>query len=106
MFTIDFVQASPPSFVVANLVVVPMMPTIPKGTPLGATVAIIMVTMSDGSAVPGSLMLGFGPPFFDDGGVFSLSGSGASWLLLLNPSGPGVGSDGGTVQKVNVIRTA
>ncbi len=79
----------------------PMAPTIPSDTPLGTVVASISVTTSDRSPFTGTLV--FGPPNFDDGSIYSLTGSGASWSLLVNPSGPGVGSEGGNVDHVTVV---
>jgi hypothetical protein len=72
--------------------VYPPNPAIPAMTPKGAVVAGIVVSMSDGSAFTGTL--GFGPPSYDDGGIFAISGSN----LIINPNGPGVGSDGGSTE--------
>ena len=83
------------------ITVLPNMPSIPSNTALGTTVAVIYVCNSDGSAFTGTL--GFGPPNFDDGGVFALSGSSNPYTLIVNPSGPGVGPDGGTVQNVSLV---
>jgi len=75
----------------------PPNPAIPAMTPKGAVVAGIVVTMSDGSPFAGTL--GFGPPNYDDGGAFAISGSN----LIINPNGPGVSSDGSTIQNCTVI---
>jgi hypothetical protein len=76
-------------------VVTPGTPTIPDTTPLGATVATYTVTMSDGSPFVGTI--GFGPPNFDAGGIFALSGSNTAGNIIVNPSGPGVGPNMGTI---------
>jgi hypothetical protein len=65
--------------------------------PKGAVVADIVVAMSDGSPFTGTL--GFGPPNYDAGGAFAISGSN----LIINPSGAGVGSDGGTIQNCTIV---
>jgi hypothetical protein len=63
----------------------PNTPEVPDTTPLGAVVASYTVVMSDGSPFTGTI--GFGPPFFDGGGVFALSGHN----IIVNPAGPGLG---------------
>jgi hypothetical protein len=75
----------------------PPNPAIPATTPKGAVVAGIVVAMSDSSPFTGTL--GFGPPNYDAGGIFAISGSN----LIINPSGPGVGSDGGTIQNCTIV---
>jgi hypothetical protein len=81
----------------------PTMITIPSTTPLGTTVATITVVMSDNSPYTGGLT--FGSPNFDDGGIYSISGTSTPFLLLVNPSGPGVGAQGGSVDHVTVVAT-
>jgi hypothetical protein len=75
--------------------VTPSTPTIPDTTPLGATVATYTVRMSDGSPFVGTI--GFGPPNFDAGGIFALSGINTAGNIIVNPSGPGVGPNMGTI---------
>jgi hypothetical protein len=67
----------------------------PDTTPVGAVVATYTVTMSDGSPFVGAI--GFGPPNFDAGGIFSLTGSLTSGNIIVNPSGPGIGPNSGTI---------
>ena len=71
------------------------MPAIPDTTPKGAVVGTYTVTMSDGSAFVGTTT--FGPPNFDAGGIFSLSGGASSGNILVNPAGPGVGPNTMTI---------
>jgi hypothetical protein len=78
----------------------PMMPSILSSTPLGTVVATISVVLSNGQAFTGLLF--FDSPFFDDGGTFSLTGLASPFSLIVNPLGPGVGSDGSTVQRVTI----
>jgi hypothetical protein len=73
------------------ITVTPNIPEIPDTTPLGGVVATYAVTMSDGSPFTGSVR--FGAPFFDAGGVFALSSN----RIIVNPVGPGVGSNMGTI---------
>ena len=89
----------PPPPVVPLISFNPPNPAIPSTTPKGAVVAAVVVTMSDGSAFTGTL--GFGPPNFDDGGTFAISGSN----LIINPAGPGIGPDGGSIQYCTVVAT-
>jgi hypothetical protein len=77
----------------------PPNPSIPNTTPLGATVATIIATWSNGKPFTGTL--GFGSPYSDSGGVFAISGN----SLIINPSGPGVGAAGGTVEHLTIIAT-
>ena len=78
----------------------PSAPTIPNTTPLGAQVAQVAVTWSDGSPFTGTLS--FGAPNYNDGGVYALD---ANNNLIINPSGPGVGPAGGTVENVTLVAT-
>jgi hypothetical protein len=68
---------------------------VPDTTSAGAVVASYTVTMSDGSPFVGTI--GFGPPNFDAGGIFALTGSPASGNVIVNPSGPGVGPNSGSI---------
>ncbi len=74
----------PPPTPVPVISFVPPNPSIPPTTPLGTKIAVIVVTMSDGSPFTGGVV--FGPPNYDDGGVFIISGND----LILNPNGPGL----------------
>ena len=77
----------------------PPNPTIPSTTPLGAVVATITVTWSNGAPFTGTLS--FGSPNSNGGGVYALSGNN----LIINPAGPGVGPAGGAVQNVTIVAT-
>jgi hypothetical protein len=68
---------------------------VPDTTPVGTVVATYTVAMSDGSPFVGTI--GFGPPNFDAGHIFALRGSPSSGSIIVNPSGPGVGPNLGTV---------
>src|SRR5262249_44882080 len=77
----------------------PPNPSIPSTTPLGATVATIIASWSNGQPFTGTL--GFGSPYSNAGGVFAISGN----SLIINPSGPGVGGAGGKVEQVTIVAT-
>jgi Domain of unknown function (DUF4082) len=77
----------------------PPSPSISNTTPLGATVATIIASWSNGEPFTGTL--GFGSPYANAGNVFAISGS----SLIINPSGPGVGAAGGTVEQVTIVAT-
>jgi hypothetical protein len=83
---------SPPTIMIT---VTPNTPQLPDTTSVGAVVATYMVTMSDGSPFVGTI--GFGPPNFDAGGIFALTGSPTSGNVIVNPNGPGVGPNLSTV---------
>jgi hypothetical protein len=83
---------SPPTIMIT---VTPNTPQLPDTTSVGAVVATYMVTMSDGSPFVGTI--GFGPPNFDAGGIFALTGSSTSGNVIVNPNGPGVGPNLSTV---------
>jgi hypothetical protein len=68
---------------------------VPDTASVGSVVAIYTVTMSDGSPFVGTI--GFGPPNFDAGAIFALTGSPTSGNVIVNPSGPGVGPNMSTV---------
>ena len=78
----------------------PPNPTIPSTTPLGATVARITASWSDGSPFAGTLS--FGPPNFNYGGIYALDSNNN---LIINPLGPGVGSAGGSTENVTIVAT-
>jgi hypothetical protein len=96
-FFVDVAFASTAPFL--NIVVNPTNPTIPSTTPLGAVVATVTVTWSNGAPFTGTLS--FGPPNSNGGGVYALSGNN----LIINPSGPGVGPAGGSIQNVTIVAT-
>ena len=77
--------------VTSTIQIVPSTPTILSTTPLGGTVATLLVSNSDGSIFAGSIS--FVAPHFDAGGVFAISGN----TIIVNPAGPGVGNITGTV---------
>jgi hypothetical protein len=85
----------PPSPTSPVITVTPNTPQLPDTTSRGAVVATYTVTMSDGSPFVGTI--GFGPPNFDAGGIFALTGSPTSGNVIVNPSGPGVGPNLSTV---------
>jgi hypothetical protein len=87
--------APPPSPAAVVITVAPNAPQVPDTTSAGAVVASYGVRMSDGSPFVGTI--GFGPPNFDAGGTFVLTGSGTSGNIIVNPSGPGVGPNLGTI---------
>jgi hypothetical protein len=84
---------------VLSLTFQPPSPSIPNTAPLGATVATIIATWSNGQPFTGTLS--FGSPYESGGGVFAISGN----SLIINPSGPGVGAAGGTVEQVTIAAT-
>jgi hypothetical protein len=96
-FFVDVAFAS--SAPALNITLNPTNPTIPATTPLGAVVATVVVTWSNGAPFTGTLS--FGPPNNNGGGVYALSGNN----LIINPSGPGVGPAGGSVQNVTIVAT-
>jgi hypothetical protein len=103
LFIAEPFVSSSSSGAVPVLTITPTMPSIPSTTALGATVATITVTMSDGSTFIGTLT--FGSPYFDDGGIYAISGSSSPFLLIVDPDGPGVGAEGGNVDNVTVVAT-
>jgi hypothetical protein len=89
------VTQSPPPPPAVVITVSPNTPQVPDTTSLGAVVATYTVTMTDGSPFGGTI--GFGPPNFDEGGMFALAGSPTSGNVIVNPNGPGVGPNLGTI---------
>jgi len=77
----------PPPVLVPVITVTPDHPAIPDTSKPGASVAVVTVAMSDGTAFTGSIR--FAAPNFDAAGMFALSGN----SIILNPTGPGVGPD-------------
>jgi uncharacterized protein DUF4082 len=74
----------------------PPNPTIPANAVPGTAVASVTVTWTDGSPFTGTLS--FAAPNGNDNATFALSGNN----IVVNPSGPGVGADGGTTQNVTI----
>jgi hypothetical protein len=72
-----------------TIVIVPVTPQIDTATPLGGMVATYTATMPDGSPSTGTMQ--FAAPFFDAGGRFALTGTGAAGQIVVNPAGPGLG---------------
>jgi hypothetical protein len=72
----------------ATIALVPPKPQIDTSTPLGGSVAAYAVTMPDGSPSTGTVQ--FGPPYFDAGGLFAMTGTGAAGNIIVNPAGPGL----------------
>ncbi len=94
-FTIVAETPPPPPPPTVVITVTPNTPQIPDTTPVGAVVATYTVAMSDGSPFVGTI--GFGPPNFDAGGIFSLTSSPSSGNIIVSPSGPGIGPNLSTV---------
>jgi hypothetical protein len=92
-----FVPAVPAPYL--TLTLNPPNPSITSSAPLGSQVATIAATWSDGSPFTGTLS--FGPPYFNDAATFAISSNN----LIINPSGPGVSSDGNTLQNVTIVAT-
>jgi Domain of unknown function (DUF4082) len=98
-YYVDVLFTSAKPTPVLSLSFTPPNPSIPSTTPLGATVATITTSWSNGKPFTGRLR--FGPPYSNAGGVFAISGN----SLIVNPSGPGVGGAGGTMKEVTVVAT-
>jgi hypothetical protein len=94
-YYVDVVFA--PSAPALQMVFSPPNPSIPARAAPGTTVATVMVTWSDCSPFTGTLNLNQAP-YADDSHTFALSGNN----VIINPSGSGVGSDGGTTQSITV----
>jgi hypothetical protein len=80
-----------------SIVVTPPNPSIPSATPLGAVVANVAATWSDGAPFTGALL--FVAPNFNHGGVYALDSNNN---LIINPLGPGVGSAGGSTATITI----
>jgi Domain of unknown function (DUF4082) len=74
----------------------PSTPSIPANTPAGTAVATVNVSWSNGALFTGKLR--FAPPYSNDGRTFALSGNN----IIIDPAGPGVRADGGTIQNITV----
>jgi hypothetical protein len=83
-----------------NITVSPPNPTTPSTARLGATVAQISASWSDGSPFTGTLS--FGPPNFSDGYVYALDSNNN---LIINLPGPDAGSAGGSTEYVTIVAT-
>jgi hypothetical protein len=94
---VAFAPAAPAPLL--NLSFNPPNPSIPTNAPLGSVVATITASWSDGSPFTGTLS--FAPPYSNDQGVFSISGNN----LIVNPVGPGLSSNGDTMQSVTIVAT-
>jgi hypothetical protein len=66
---------------------------------LGATVATVTASWSNGQLSTGTL--GFGPQSSNAGSVFAISGN----SVIINPPGPGGGGAGGTVEQITIVAT-
>lgn len=73
--------------------VTPSNPSIPASSPLGSVVATLSAAWSDGSPFTGNFQLSSNP-----GNIYAVSGN----KLIVNPTGPGVGSTP-TIEYVTVI---
>jgi hypothetical protein len=87
--------APPP---VLSLTFEPPNPSIPNTTPLGATVATVIATWSNGQPFTGTISVTNSTP----AGVFTIINNNS---LIISPSGPGVSAAGGTVEQVTVVAT-
>jgi hypothetical protein len=78
----------------------PPNPSIAADTPPGTAVAAVLVDWSDdlNGSHPFTGTIGFALPYRNDGGVFALSGT----TLYIDPAGPGISNDAGTVQNVTI----
>jgi hypothetical protein len=87
----------PPSLVMSFN---PPHPSIGANAPPGTAVATVLVDWSDdlNGSHPFTGTIGFTQPYSNDGGTFALSGT----TLYIDPAGPGVSKDGGTVQNVSI----
>jgi hypothetical protein len=74
----------------------PPNPSIASYAPTGTVVATIVVTWSNGAPFTGTLSFGF--PYSNDNSTFAISGD----QLIINPKGPGVSADGGSLQNVTI----
>ncbi len=83
-----------------SIVVTPPNPSIPTATPLGAVVANVAATWSDGAPFTGAFL--FVAPNFNHGGVYALDSNNN---LMINPLGPPVGSAGGSTATITIGAT-
>lgn len=92
-----FLPAAPAPYL--SVALSPSNPTISSAAPLGAYVATISASWSNGTPFTGTLS--FGLPYSSDSATFAISGN----ELVVNPSGPGVSSDGNTLQNITIVAT-
>lgn len=92
-----FAPAAPARYL--SLTFNPPNPSISSNTPLGATVATIGASWSDGSPFTGTLS--FGSPYSNDQGTFAISGN----SLIVDPKGPGVAGGANTTRNVTIVAT-
>jgi hypothetical protein len=74
----------------------PPNPSISATAPTGTVVTTITAKWSNGSPFTGTL--GFASPYSNDNGTFAISGND----LIIDPAGPGISADGGTVRNVTI----
>lgn len=77
----------------------PPSPNVSPNSPAGTVVTTITAAWSDGTPFTGTL--DFGPPYYNDGRTFAISGN----KLIINPAGPGVSALGGTQRNVTITAT-
>ena len=77
----------------------PPVPSIASNAPPGTVVATINATWSNGAPFTGTLS--FAAPYSNDNAIFAISGD----ELIINPQGPGVSADSGTLQNVTITAT-
>ena len=88
----------------------PPNPFIPSTALGGTQVALIVVNMTDGSTFAGQLS--FIAPNFNDGGIYAIDNSvgtvtyNGNNYITINPNGPGVSTQGGTIDNLTVGATA
>ena len=63
----------------------------PDKTPRGTIIAAYSVKMSDNSPFAG--IVRFGPPYYDNNGIFTLRDNN----IIVNPNGPGIGPNKTTI---------
>lgn len=81
---------------VLTITITPPNPVIPSTTPLGATVATLSAHWSDNSPFTGGYLIG---PASDPTAIYAIDlNLDHTGNLKINPSGPGVGAQGGTIQ--------
>jgi len=73
------------------ITVTPRTPSVPDKTPRGTIIATYSVKMSDNSPFAG--IVRFGPPYYDNNGIFALRDNN----IIINPNGPGVGPNKTTI---------
>lgn len=77
----------------------PPMPVVGAAASPGTLISTVRVVWTNGAPFTGTIA--FTTPYGDDDGVFALSGND----IIVNPDGPGTGSDGGTTQLISVLAT-